>query len=177
MSRSQPVVSVYYDAKQDRLMFVLTTSKQEQVEGIITRRLLKAMLTQLPGWLAKQGAVKQQQSQERVFTSVQQHAINQFQYLAAEHQAVPLSHKTVTLNKEIESFFVETVSLSSVFKQDNCFDIAIKLLSADKLHHISVVLTLEQFHQFVLVVLEKTSDWDLSNPWLTVELNSTKVVH
>ncbi len=175
MMSSQSVVSIYYDVEQDRLKFLLTLSNQAQVEGIMTRRLLKSMLNQLPAWLAKQNTVKTSMQQEGVLTSTQQHAINQFQHQAAQPQVQ--NQQVVTLNKKVERFFVETVNLSSISKQDSRLGIAVKFISADQQDNINLTFSLNQFHQFISVVLEKASDWDLSNPWLIGKFNGSIVMH
>jgi len=77
-------------------------SNQAQVEGIMTRRLLKSMLSQIPGWLGQQNTVKTVISQESVLTSAQQHAINQFQHEAVQHQLQ--NQQVVTLNKKLRVF-------------------------------------------------------------------------
>jgi len=175
MSRSQSVVSIYYDAQQDRLKFLLTMNKQVQIEGIMTRRLLKAMLNQLPEWLIKQKAVKTAIQQVSVLTPIQQHVINQFQHQAAQYQVE--NQHVVKVNKKIVGFLIEIINLSSIPKQGSRLEIAMKFFSADKQEHINLVFTLEQFHQFILVALEKASEWDLSNPWLTEEFTHSKVMH
>jgi len=175
MSRSQSVVSVYYDAHQDRLKFLLTMNKQEQIEGSMTRRLLKAMLNQLPEWLAKQNTVKTAIQQESVLTSTQQQTINQFQHQAAQYQVQ--NQQAVKANKKVERFLIETVSLSSAPKQGSGLEIAIIFLSVDKQDSLRLVFTLEQLYQFILVVLGKSSEWDLRNPWLIEGCNSSEVIH
>jgi len=175
MINLRSVVSIYYDPKQDRLKFLLTLSNEAQVEGIMTRRLLKSMLSQLPDWLGQQNTIKTVMSQENVLTLAQQHVINQFQHEAVQHQVQ--NQQVVTLNKKTESFLVDTVNLSSIPKQGSSSKIVMKFISADQKGHINLTFAVDQFHQFISVVLEKSSDWDLSNPWRVDKSNRSKVMH
>jgi len=72
---------------------------------------------------------------------------------------------------------VETINLSSILKQDSSLEVVMKFISADQKGNINLTFAVGQFHQFISVVLEKVSDWDLSNPWRVEKFNSSKVMH
>jgi len=163
MANPQSDVSIFYDTKQDRLSFLLRMSKQEEIEGVMARRLLKSMLIQLPEWLAQQGNVKAVTQSENGVTQSQQHVINQFQQQAAQQQ--PLEQQVVQRNKSATHFFIETINLSSVSKLDGSKGLVVKFISFDKKDQINLTFTTEQFHQFISVILKKVQEWDLPNPW------------
>jgi len=172
MTIPQSVVSIFYDEKQDRLSFLLRVGEQKEIEGVMARRLLKSMLKQLPNWLAQQGRIKGIKQKESIVTQAEQYAINQFQHQAAQQR--PLEQQVVQRNKSATKFFIESVKLSSISKLDNSQGVVVNFFSFDKKDQINLTFTVEQFHQFIAVILEKVQDWDLSAPWKTGVLAQSK---
>jgi len=172
MATPQSVVSIFYDEKQDRLSFLLGVGEQKEVEGVMVRRLLKSMIIQLPNWLAQQSTVQAVKQKESIATQADQHAINQFQHQAAQQQ--PLEQQVVQRNKSATKFLIESVKLSSISKRDNSQGVLVIFFSFDKKDQINLTFTVEQFHQFIAVILEKVRDWDLSAPWETSVLVQAK---
>jgi len=175
MSRSQSVVSIYYNAKQDRLSFLLAINEQEQVEGIMTRRLLKSMLIQFPVWLSKQDISNTANQHCGVVTSIQEHGTNQFQYPAAQSQVK--NSKVIKINHSTKVFLIDSINVSSIVMQGNNLGIVMIFFSDDKPDTFRLVFSLEQFYQFIAAVLVKVSEWNLTNPWLIENFNRSKVIH
>lgn len=161
MTSAQSTISITYDEQQDRLRLLLTSKSQQQVEGVMTRRLLKGALQGLPAWLAKQ--VVALPSHTIVPTVEQQHAVSQFQHQTAQQQVK--EQVDIEFNDEIRSFVVETLNLSAKVKPDGSQLIEMRFIAKDANRNISLSLTIEQFHQLIGAMIDKAEGWDLINPW------------
>ncbi len=154
-------LSIVYDKQQDRLNLLFTTDEQKQRVGVMTRRLLKNTLKNVPVWLASKETDSVTQKKT---TQAQQHVVNQFQHQVARQK--PVEKVDVRLNKTITHFMIETVSLSSAKQHDSSHMIEIHFISKVQENKISLSLTTEQLHTILGAMMDKVASWDLLNPWL-----------
>ncbi len=177
MSKSEPNVSIWYDQKQDRLRLLVCTAEQEQKEAVLTRRLFKAMLKELPDWLAKQSTVSNAQNVGGdLVTDVQKHAINQFQHQVVHQQVQASRH--IVINKKTESFVINEVKMSAASKKNGEKGVSMCFESEDKAQTLTLTMGINRFHMVIACMLREGDDWGLVNPCcVDSNANSSRLMH
>ncbi len=151
-------ISIAYDPPQDRLNLIFTSKKNEQLIGIITRRLFKSLLSEIHTWLSKNTIVARNDSLQ-ADQIAEQHALDQFQHYAAQDNKQ--TNSDISLNENAKAFLIGTINFSYIKPEK----VEVSFISPDQSNNANLVISIEQLHQLIGTMLNKVPDWDLSNPW------------
>ncbi len=160
-------LSVVYDAQQDRLKLLLVSKQAEPVVGVMTRRLFKGVLSQLPLWLEKQVAVPASSMRPRQpGDSLQQDMLSSFEHLSACQEPQEKIEVNVKVGQPADEFVIESANFSiKEVGASGARLVQLRFISASRDNNINLSLTKTQLHKLVGMMLDKCEGWDLVNPW------------
>ncbi|MBL4606743.1 MAG: hypothetical protein JKY01_02805 [Pseudomonadales bacterium] len=159
MNQDQSLFSITYDSQEDRLTLTLK-NHQGQIEGKMTRRLLRGFIAGLPGWLERQVAAPLP-SQEAVALP-QNPAGKVIPPVASE---AITSATPVCVAKNNSQFLIVSIRLLPLNQQSEKPAIRVGFMSQDNQQKIGINLSLDELTAVVTALVEKPEDWGLAHPW------------
>lgn len=135
--------------------------------GVMTRRLFKRVLVQLPRWLEKKiSAPVGSLSSKQPNVSLQQGMLASFQHFSACQEPQEKVEVNAKVGQPVDEFVIESVNLSVKEKgAGGGRFVQLRFDSASKEKSINLSLTTTQLHKLVGIMLDKCEGWDLVNPW------------
>ena len=159
MNQDQSLFSITYDSQEDRLSLTLK-NHQGEVEGKMTRRLLRGFIESLPAWLDKEVAVPPP-SQEAVILP-QKSASKGVPSVSSE--AVESVTPVCDANKKTQ-FLIVSIRLSPFIQQSEQASIRLGFMCQDSEQKIALNLSLDEFTAVVTALVDKAEGWGLTHPW------------
>ena len=164
-------MSFIYDPLQDRLNLLCHNAENAQQMIVLTRQLLKELLSTLPQWLDDNEIRMSYDGEDEV---------EKFSYESQQEQ-VETSIENITVKSEITAFLAYSMNLTSV---KDTQQIAWTFQDEKKDYQTRVMVNLPEFQAIISTLFEKISNWDLKNPWLIYNQTplsnqklSKKIVH
>lgn len=151
-------ITTFYDKQEDRLSLIFNGKDRKQLMGLMTRRLFKALLGQLPNWLT------QQQTDFMPQTDEQQWAINQIHHQVSQ-QNVTATYGKIQPNKQLKTFLINTVSFTKGNTRSGEQKIRLEFSDLNQTTEIVFVLNSAQLHKLIGEILKQVQAWDIDNPW------------
>ena len=158
-------ITTFYDAQQDRLNLLFVNKEGKQLIGVMVRRLLKNLLSQLPEWLTLL-----HRGNSLTQTSEQQWHIHHLHHQASQ-QTVTVTYGKIQSHEQFESFLIDTIHFAKGNR--NAGDVKIKLtfLNSTKTTEVIFILTSPQLHKLIGEILKQVKTWDIHNPWEEKNMN------
>jgi len=185
MTTQQTSISISYHPEADRLHLLFNDKEQCQWVCVLTRRLLKSLVSQLPSWMsvqARAGGSNTAIEPVAATAAKQEPILGQFQHEEVLQQLNNAPELAIKQNPEL--FLIETIKLSTLTVVEGK---RIEMLLIGKKtapHQSRLLLSTTQLHQLLAAMLAKVADWDLTNPWvlqadltMAVIKDSATVIH
>ncbi len=152
-------ITTFYDAQQDRLNLLFVNKEKKQLIGVMVRRLLKNLLTQLPEWLALLHHTNLLPQ-----TAEQQWHIHHLHHQVSQ-QTVAVTYEKVRPHEQFESFLIDTIHLAKAHRNTKDPKIRLTFVNAAKTIEVIFILTPSQLHKLLGEILKQVKTWDIHNPW------------
>ncbi|MXS78617.1 hypothetical protein ABF87_11760 [Nitrosomonas sp. JL21] len=160
-------ITTYYDGQQDRLNLLFVNKEKKQLVGVMVRRLLKNLLSQLPEWLAllHHGNSLPQTAEQQWHIRHLHHQVSQ--------QTIAVTYGKVQFHEQFESFLIDTIHFAKGNRKTEDVTIKLAFLNSAKTTEVIFILTIPQLHKLLGEILKQVKTWDIHNPWEEKNANPT----